>query len=230
VIYWDLEQNSEQWFEMRLGKVTSSRLDEVCAKRQDGKESEKRKGYKNEKIAELLADRPVTHEVSKWMIQGLNDQPLAQAEYELRTGREVRAIGLAIHPEIEGFLASTDGIVLDPNANDMGVLEIKCPKMETHTKILRTRSIPDEYIWQMFGEMACTRCHWADFVSYCADMPQPYQLYVTRLSWDQGMIAGIESEVVQFLSEVNQEIQKLAMEYEYESKSDVERLSLAGSR
>jgi hypothetical protein len=94
--------------------------------------------------------------------------------------------------------------------------------------ILRSRSIPDRYLYQLFGEMACTRCRWADFVSYCADMPDAYQMYVARLEWDQGMIAGIESEVTQFLAEIQEELNRL--ESEYESKTNVERVSLAGAR
>lgn len=215
MIYWDFEQRSEKWFEMRLGGVTSSRCGDVCAKVKDPRKmSEYRRKYLDEIIAERLSGTPVYHEVSKVMLAGLADEPLARAEYEFRTGNKVTQIGLATHPEIERFSASTDGLVEVPDSDDLGVLEIKCLKKENHTRILRTKQIPEEHHWQLYGELACTRCRWVDFVSYCADMPEKHQIWIRRFEWNQGMVFGLESEVIQFLGEVDREIQQLEKDHE----------------
>jgi hypothetical protein len=213
MIYWDILQESEAWFELRLGSVTSSRVDDVLAKTKDMKrESDRRKGYRLEKLAEHFSRRPYRHGVGYALLEGKENEPLARCEYELRTGCRVRQIGLATHPAIYHFSASTDGLV-----GTEGVLEIKCPQLKQHMDILTTKVIPSDWMNQMWAELSCTGYQWVDFMSYNPDVAYPLQAYITRFYRDEGLIRGIESEVILFLDQVQQAISDL--EHDYESVS-----------
>ncbi len=198
-------QLDADWFAMRCGAVTSSRLSDVCAKlkRKDG-EAAARAAYRTELIIERLTGQTADHYVSPAMEHGILSEPMARAEYEIKHGQEVQQIALAMHPEIKYFSASTDGLV-----GEDGMLEIKCPSSATHMNILISGNIPEEYHLQMLGGMACAERQWCDFVSYDPRLPEPHQLFVCRLQRDDAKIAAMENEVRLFLAEVDEMIDRL---------------------
>ena len=59
----------------------------------------------------------------------------------------------------------------------------------------------------MQTQMACTNRQWCDFVSFDPRMPERSQLFICRVERDQAMIDEIETEVMQFLIEVFDEVQ-----------------------
>jgi len=59
----------------------------------------------------------------------------------------------------------------------------------------------------MQTQMACTGRKWCDFVSFDPRMPERSQLFICRVERDQKMIDEIETEVMQFLIEVFDEVQ-----------------------
>ena len=197
------EQGGADWFNARMGCVTSSRVADCIAKlkRKEG-EAACRRDMRFEIVCEMLSGKPTEHYVSRWMKEGKEKEPLARAEYELRYGVTVEEVGFVYHPTIKYAGASPDGLI-----GDDGLLEIKCPKIETHLKYLIDDTIPEEYLPQMLWQLSCTDDRlWNDFVSYCPDVPEPYQLFRKRLDRTieaQQTIAAMELEVQQFLSEVD---------------------------
>lgn len=201
----DCEQGSPDWLQMRVGCCTSSRLNDALAKLKDPKkESAERRKYRQELAVERLCNRAMEHYVTDAMQHGIDNEPIARAEYELFTNREVRQIGLAMHDSMKWFSASTDGLV-----GDDGILEIKCLGSLKHLDILLSNEIPEEYHKQMLGGMACADRAWCDFVSYDPRMPDGLQLFIKRFPRDDKIIAGMELEVGQFLVEVEQMLELL---------------------
>lgn len=205
----EIEQGTADWLQMRCGCCTSSRLNDALAKlkRKDG-ESAARATYRKQLVIERLTGRATENYVSDAMIWGTETEPQARIEYEMHSGLEVKQIGLAMHPSIKWFSASTDGLV----GND-GILEIKCLSSVNHLDILMSGEIPEEYHWQMLGGMACTERQWCDFVSFDPRMPEGLQLFVKRFPRDQALISGMELEVEQFLSEVERDLSALKDKY-----------------
>lgn len=202
-------QGSSEWFQARLLCVTSSRAAAATAKRKRVKAGEPaeelacRWKLKLELLAENLAGRAPNHYVNEWMEEGREKEPLARVEYEMRRDVTVEQVGFVYHPTIRSAGASPDGLV-----GDDGMIEIKCPKLDTHLDYLVKEEIPDKYLPQMLWQLACedTRS-WIDFVSYHPDIPEPNNLFIKRLERTkeaQQFIAGMELEVVQFLSEVDE--------------------------
>ena len=90
-----------------------------------------------------------------------------------------------------------------------GLVEIKCPKTSTHLQILVDKKQPKRYEYQMLWQMACTGRQWVDFVSYDPRLPEDLQLFVHRFDRDEKRIEEIEAAVTQFLSEVDEMIDKI---------------------
>lgn len=199
------EQHTAEWIMARVGKVTGSRMCDVMAKlkRKEG-ESAARYGYKMEIVAEMLTGRAMDHYCSPDMERGTDLEPLARATYEIERNVMVEQVGFIQHGTIERFGSSPDGLV-----GDTGLIEIKAPRIMTHLQYIMDGEIPEDYQWQMLAAMACTGREWCDFVSYCPDLPDDLQLFVRRLPRNQPLIAAMELEVIQFLKEVDQSIERL---------------------
>lgn len=199
----DCEQRSEEWIALRVGKVTASRISDVLAEIKKG-EAASRRNYRAEIVCETLTGVPMDNYVSKEMQWGIDTEPFARAAYELASDLAIDTTGFAIHPEIERFGASPDGLI-----GDVGLVEFKCPNTATHLEYLLGGVVPTEYGAQMFSAMSCTGREWCDFVSFDPRLPAHLQLFTRRLYRDEGIIRTIEMKVVQFLDEVDATIARL---------------------
>ena len=196
-------QGSPQWFADRLGKVTASRVADVIAKTKSGA-STSRENYCVELALERLTgnrQESFSNDAMKW---GTETEPLARAAYEARTGALVDEVGMVLHPTIELTGASPDGLI-----DGDGLLEIKCPKSATHASTLLSGKPDGKYITQMMWQMACTGRQWCDFVSFDPRFPADLQLFIKRIPRDDAKIAEIEAEVIKFLAEVDETVNKL---------------------
>ena len=200
--YIDCEQGSKEWFDARLGSVTSCRIADVTAKRKRGTEELAcRVNLRWELVGELFTGKPTEHYVSRWMKEGKEKEPLARTEYEIRNNVTVETIGFCYHPAIKYAGASPDGLV-----GERGLVEFKCPTLQTHLEYLANDVIPDDYIPQLTWQLACDPDReWVDFVSFHPDMPDEYKIFqkmMHRTSEVDALIAAYNLEVEQFNSEV----------------------------
>ena len=196
-----MEQRSEEWFQARLGKVTASRVADVLAKIKSG-ESASRRNYKIQLVSERLTGEKQESYINQAMQDGIDREIFARDRYVQQFG-EVEEVGFVKHPTLEAG-ASPDGMV-----GDDGILEIKCPMGSTHTETLMTQDVPSRYIPQIQFQLLCTGRKWCDFVSYNPMFPQHLQVFVKRVEADTVYQKELESEVKQFLEEVDDVINKL---------------------
>lgn len=196
----DIIQGTDAWHQLRLGRVTASRVADIMAKTKTGV-SASRQNY----LIELALQRVTgtieptyTNDAMAW---GTATEPQARVAYEVKTGNFVDQIAFVNHPTIEWFGASPDALI----GND-GLIEIKCPNSATHWATIKDGKPPTKYIIQMQTQMAVTNRQWCDFVSFDPRMPERSQLFICRVERDKTMIDEIESEVIKFLSEVESEV------------------------
>jgi putative phage-type endonuclease len=197
-----MTQGTESWHQDRLGKVTASRVSDVMAKTKSGY-STSRTNYMAQLVCERMTGQREDGFTSAAMNWGTEHELLARALYELTTGNTVTEVGFIDHPEIEMAGASPDGTV-----GLFGLVEIKCPNTATHIETLLTRQIDAKYIAQMQFQMACTGRQWCDFVSYDPRIGE-LELCVIRVDFDPEFVTNMETEIRQFLSELNSKIEKL---------------------
>jgi len=198
-----MEQRTEEWFAARCGKVTASRVADIIAKTKTGY-STSRENYLAQLVCERMTKKPAESYSNAAMQWGTDQEPFARAAYEAAKDVLVDELGFAIHPTIDGAGASPDGLV-----GLFGLVEIKCPNTATHIETLLTQTVPTKYITQMQWQMACTQRQWCDFVSFDPRMDEGLQLFIKRVEYDPIYVAQLEKEVINFLMDVEDKIQKL---------------------
>lgn len=201
------EQGSPEWFAERLGKATASRVADIVATTKSGY-SASRANYMAELVCERLTGETASSYTNAAMQWGLDIEPDARAAYCFYRDADVEEIGFVDHPSIAMSGASPDGLV-----GDDGLVEIKCPITKTHIDTLLCQKIPSKYLTQMQWQMACCERNWCDYVSFDPRMPAEMQLFVRRVERDDERIAGLETEVTQFLAEVAKTIDDLNVLY-----------------
>lgn len=204
----EIIQGSPEWFAIRCGRVTASRVADVVAKTKTGWGAS-RANYMAELIAERLTGEPAEKFSNAAMQWGTEKEPDARAAYEFRTDAEVTQVGFVAHPSIPMTGASPDGMV-----GEAGLIEIKCPNTATHLDTLLSRSVPGKYVTQMQWQMACTGRQWCDFVSYDPRLPESMRVFVQRVPRDAELISSLEKDVGDFLSELDAKLAQLVATYE----------------
>jgi putative phage-type endonuclease len=198
-----IEQRSDAWFTARLGKVTASRVADVIAKTKSGY-SASRDNYMAQLICERLTGQQGESFTNAAMTWGTETEPLARSAFEAYADVMVEEVGFVPHPTIEMSGASPDGLV-----GLFGMLEIKCPNTATHIDTLLTQTVQGKYITQMQWQMRCCERQWCEFVSFDPRLPQDLQLFVKRVEFDPEYVAMLEKEVIQFLAELDDKVNKL---------------------
>lgn len=198
-----MEQRSAEWFAARLGKVTASRVADLMARTKTGYGAS-RGNYLAELLCERLTGEQADRFTSAEMQRGSELEPQARAAYAFIHSTSVHECGFVVHPVIEGFGASPDGLI-----GDIGLVEIKCPNTATHVDYLLSQTVPGKYETQMQAQMACTGRAWCDFVSYDPRLPDDLQLFVKRVHRDKEAIACMEKEIQTFLDELTVKLTKL---------------------
>ena len=204
-------QGSPEWFALRVGRVTASRVADVIAKTKSGY-SASRATYMGELIAERLTGVSAPGFTNAAMQHGTATEPLAREAYRAQTFDDVVEVGFVIHPRIAQAGASPDGLV-----GDEGLVEIKAPNTSTHIDTLLSGKVPAKYETQMLWQMAATGRAWCDFASFDNRLPAEMQLFVKRLARDDDRIAELEKEVTAFLAELDEKVSQLTALYHKEA-------------
>lgn len=198
-----MEQRTEDWFKVRLGKVTASRIADVVAKTKTGY-SASRANYMAQLVVERLTETKADSFTNDAMQWGIDKEPEARAAYEAKTGELVEEVGFIEHPLIAMAGASPDGLVgIDR------MVEIKCPSTATHIDYIYERQPPQKYLYQMQWQMACANKYSCDFVSYDPRMPEHLRLLIVPIKRDDALIAILETEVKKFLAELEEKVTAL---------------------
>lgn len=198
-----MNQGTPEWLQARCGLVTASRISDVLSKIKSG-EAASRRDYRAQLVAERISGKPTESFTNAAMQWGTENEPFARAAYELKTDSFVEQVGLIRHPTIIMAGASPDGLV-----SDKGLVEIKCPNTATHIEYALSGKPPAKYQNQMLWQMECTGRDWCDFVSFDPRMPEDMKLFIVRFERDQNRIDDIKDEVIKFICEVEEEIQRL---------------------
>lgn len=194
-----IEQGSDEWRALRVGKATASRVADITRKTKSGV-SASRQRYLGELVSERMTGNPYQGFKSADMEWGSETEADARNAYQYLRGwraSDLHGVAFVDHHAIAMAGASPDRLV-----GDEGLLEIKCPATHTHIETLLGAPIDRDYMLQMQWQIACTGRKWCDFVSYDPRMPEALRLFVKRVERDDALIAELEAEVMKFLWEV----------------------------
>ena len=169
----DIKQNSDEWYNLRCGRLTNSALCKAMANY--GKAfGEPAKKYATQIALEQITGNPCGSSYTNDAMQrGHDEEPLARMEYENQTFCTVDNGGFFEDGDLG---CSPDGLV-----GKDGVIEIKSAEPHIHFERIRKQSYDSGYKWQLIGNMKMTGRAWIDFISYCKDFPEDKKIYVCRL-------------------------------------------------
>lgn len=177
MIFHDVEQNTDEWQDLRLGKATASNF--ACFMANYGKAfGDPAKKYALQIALERINLQKIENGFSNEHTErGHEQEPIARMMYEDDQFALVTNGGFFDH----GLYGdSPDGLV-----GSDGVIEIKSVIASTHYENLKRGTFDPAYKWQIVGHIDCTQRSWCDFVSFCSDFPLSKQLIVYRVHREQ---------------------------------------------
>lgn len=190
--HYPVDQNSEDWDSLRLGKFTASTFSDLFM-------DKKTVGY--QKAIIRVAYERVTGESEErysnsWMQRGHEKESLAAENYELLTFNSLEDAGFFEYNDFVG--ASPDRKIIGEN----GGCEFKCPSFSVYNEYLETRKLPKSYYWQVHGQMLCTGWDFIDFMPF--SHPNLKQVLI-RIERDETVLL----QLVEKLNESIKEVEKL---------------------
>jgi len=201
----ELIQGSPEWFAVRNGKITASKLTDLMRKTKYGESTYKSRLRMELAIERITGKSAGDNFMNQAMKNGVEREPDARTLFEAITGKEVAECGSFDHPEVVNSSASPDGLIRGEDA----VLELKCPTHVTHAKNLLSDKMPRNYEYQVQWQIACTESEYAYFASYHPDFPPELRLKWVKVLRDNMMILDIEDAVREFDAEVEDLITKI---------------------
>jgi hypothetical protein len=203
MLFHDVQQNTDEWMALRLGKVTCSNFG--CFMANGGKAfGEPAKKYALQIALEIDTGRKAEFSFSNEHTErGHEQEPVARMLYEQEFFADVGNGGFF---DCGDYGDSPDGLV-----GDDGVVEIKSVIAPTHYATLRRGSFDPSYRWQLVGHLDCTGRDWVDFISYCADFRDDQQLIVHRLHREDCLaeIERLNERRTEFLAYVRETLQSI---------------------
>jgi predicted phage-related endonuclease len=197
-------QTDPSWLPSRHGCLTASRFRDAIDFLKNGKESESRRKYRSELVAERIAGYSVERYVTPAMQRGLELESHARDLYEERTGQILGPARLFAHPDIEHFMATPDATL----GND-AVVEFKVPQVHTYVNWLEAGVIPPDHIPQLACQLIVTGRRKAIFCAYCPEMPEARRLFIREYEPSAEVLEEYTAAAIQFLDEVEDLFQRV---------------------
>ena len=194
----DIDQNTDEWLDLRAGKVTGSAV--ACVMANYGKAF----GDPAKRLAVNIAIEQITGRAIRSnytnadMERGHEMEPFARMMYEDETFNTVTNGGFFDN----GFTGcSPDGLCSD----DL-VIEIKSVIPSVQYKRVKYGKYDSAYHWQLCFNLKETGRTQIDYVSYCAEFPTGKQLFIDTLRADdlQEEFKKIDLRLAEFKELVDQ--------------------------
>jgi len=188
----NIEQGSEQWHSLRLGKITASRMSDVLSKGRGGTQSKTAETYMIELLCEQLTGEAKPFFENDAMRWGTETEPQARSMYELKSSYYVHEVAFI---ELNDYVGvSPDGLI-----GDDGMLEIKCPTTITQIK----RALSDDYSKDYYTQIQCqlwvAEREWCDFVSFDPRLDIEASYLIQRVKRDEDFIKNMKDKVDVFI-------------------------------
>lgn len=187
-----IKQKSEEWKEIRKGRLTASNFSKILTK--TGKLSSQYIDVIYENLAELHTCRSEYQPTNFYMERGVELEDDAILNYESISGEIVETIGF-IESKCGMFGVSPDGLV----GND-GMIEIKCLMQKKHMALLLGEYKEIEtYMPQIQFQLFISKRKWVDFISFNPDfIDKNKSIFIKRIFIDEEYHKLISKAIEQY--------------------------------
>jgi len=198
----DIEQGSQDWLDLRLGKITASRVADIMSNGRGGKPSLKTESYMNELISEILTGAQAEFFTNAAMAWGNECEPQARAMYELQNNVDVEEVAFIQLNDHVGV--SPDGLV-----GEDGLLEIKCPTSKKQIERALSDSYHADYKAQIQMQLYVSGRNWCDFVSFDPRIEGNASYLQEQVYRDEDYIKEMEYRIINFIACMDDKLAKL---------------------
>lgn len=132
----DVEQRSDEWLELRKGKIAGTTLGEIYSKR-----GGRKLGF-YQVIAERLSLDP---DEENRMDRGIRLEDEACEMFELKTKKKITHVGLCVSDLNPAIINSPDGLIENKKGKFTEAIEVKCLSPARHLQAVIENKIPDEF-------------------------------------------------------------------------------------
>jgi hypothetical protein len=192
------EQNSEQWFQEKIGKPSASNCSKIITN--GGQPSKQAEGYMFELASEIITGRKEEGYKSANMVVGNEREQESRMYFELINDVKVEQVGVVYKDDKKQFLCSPDGLI-----NREYGLELKNVLPKTQVKYLLDNCLPDEYFSQIQMSLYITDFKYWMFTSYVPAMKP----LIIRVERDEVFITKLGIELDKFCVELEQIVNKI---------------------
>ena len=208
----DIQQNTPDWFNCRLGLFTSSQVYNLFTKGKGGGLSKTAQTYITQKAIEKIYPFQPEQFGNKAMQWGNDNEAGARNVYEVVTGNVVSNGGFYDFDENTG--SSPDGLI-----GTFGMIEIKCPytRINHLNNILNLKDDADlykqskMYYYQVHHQMFCSGRKWVDFCSFDPRLLASKNfLHIIRIERNEELM----SEMAQVIYNAGKERDRIIQEFE----------------
>lgn len=188
----DVEQNTPEWHQARLGIPTASRFATVLASGSGGGESKTRRKYMLQLIGERRTGNPTEGFKSAAMDRGHEMEDEARAAYCMQFDTDLHRCGF--------MRRGRKGASLDRlHPDGAGAVEIKTHVPHIHFEIMLAGKLPPENKAQVQGQLLISGREWIDLVSYWPGLP----LFKVREVRDASYQAALAIAIDDFNAELD---------------------------
>jgi len=157
IIYDDVEQGTDRWFELRLASIGGSGINDAAAKG---------KGHDNYAVSlagEFLSGVKAESYRGWQHDRGNKFEDVGRRSYQLITGYDVRQVGLAKESDHKHY--SPDGLV-----GEDGLIEIKIAIPSVFIDFAQKKTLPTDRRRQVQWGFRILNRKWCDFVLFCPEI------------------------------------------------------------
>lgn len=201
MIVHEMQQQTDEWFEVKKGKFSAS---DATAIQANGKGLDT---LVFKKVAEILGGNDEDRYTNADMERGNETEDIARTAYELATGNMVKQVGFIENDE-QTYGCSPDGLV-----GEDGLVEFKCQRGYKYIEIAYANkigkgkdAIDKTYLDQMQMQMLVTGRKWCDYVSYNEDIDTPI---IIRIDADPEVHAKLQRGLVSGVKKVKEMVEAL---------------------
>lgn len=195
----NLTQGTEEWHQMRKGKMSGTVLKSIMGTPK----------ARQEALYEMIAERltvGVEMDYENPMDRGTRLEPDAITLFELKTGKDVERVGFCEDEDNASIGNSPDGLIGSEEA-----IEVKCMGGKNHVKMWLTNELPDEYVWQVVQYFIVNpELKTLYFVGYNPDIPiHPTHIIEVKREEIEEKITHAKTQQNIFLKEVETVLSKI---------------------
>lgn len=196
------EQNSSEWFGLRLGIVTASKIQKCIVTSKGAAVTGKmRRTYRNSRVGERLTRCPTEERQTVEMERGINLEPQARDWYAFTVDQQVRQVGFVYGDAKKQWGCSPDGLCADR------AIEIKCLGRNNHIDALLEDAVPTEHIGQCQFTLWITGMERLDYVLYTPEPEIPNRIWPVES--DAKLHAAFAEYVPIFCAEIDAAVTKI---------------------